>query len=212
MKNNLNIKSIAASLLLLSAAALFAQDNKPDALKEYTAGNYKNAITICESEITANPSNLDSYVVMCWSLVANKQYSEAEQKALEARKLNAYDVRVMEVLGEAKYYLGKNNEALSLFQDYIANVGENGSRIGRAYYYMGEIYIRQARYAHADISLTAAVRNSPLLDYWWTRLGYAREMDGEYRSAVTAYEKALSLNAGQTDASLGKTRCMSHIQ
>jgi tetratricopeptide (TPR) repeat protein len=205
-------KIILASAGLIIASSVFAQNDKPDALKEYNDGNYKNAIVICQEELANNPNNLDSYVVMCWSLIANKQYSEAEQKANEARKLNAYDVRLMEILGEAKYYLGKNNEALTMFQNYIGNVGENGSRIGRAYYYMGEIYIKQARYAHADIALTAAVRNSPLVDYWWTRLGYAREMDGEYSSAITAYDKALSLNAGQTDASLGKTRCMTHVQ
>ena len=99
-----------------------------------------------------------------------------------------------------------------MFQDYIANVPENGSRVGKAYYYMGEIYIRQARYEHADISFTAAVRSEPLLDYWWTRLGYAREMTGDWRNAIAAYDKALSLNAAQRDASLGKTRCQVHVQ
>lgn len=213
MKFSLLKKILCFSMnIILSSAFLFSQTEKPDALKLYNDGKYKESIEVCQAELKNNPNNLDSYAVLCWSLVANKQYSEAEQQALAARKINPYDVRIMEILGEAKYFLGKNNEALNMFQTYIANVPENGSRFGRAYYLTGEIYIRQARYQHADIALTTAVRSEPLRDYWWTRLGYAREMAKDYQNAIAAYDKALSLNAAQTDASLGKARCQTHIQ
>ena len=56
-----------------------------------------------------------------------------------------------------------------------------------------------------------AVRLEPLLDYWWMRLGYAREMTGSYITAVSAYEKALSLNPSQTDASRGLERVREHL-
>ncbi len=204
-------KIIALSCLFIFSSFAFAQSGKPDALKLYQQGNYAQSIKVCESELLSNPNNLDSYAVMCWSLIENRQYAEAEQRASEARKINAYDVRIIEVLAEAKYYLGKNNEALNLFQTYVANVPENGSRYGKAYYYMGEIYIRQARFLHADIALTTAVRSEPLLDYWWTRLGYARENTKDYVSAIAAYDKALSLNSAQADAKAGKTRCQSHL-
>ncbi len=205
-----NKKLFITVIALTAAASLFAQ-TKPDALKVYNEGKYKEAIQICEDELKESPNNIESYVVMCWALVSNRQYSEAEQCAMSARKINPYDVRVMEVLGEAQYFLGKNNEALAMFQSYIGNVAENGSRVGRSYYYMGEIYIRQARYEHADIALTTAVRMEPLLDYWWTRLGYAREMTKDYKNAIVAYEKALSLNSEQKEASAGKSRCQSKL-
>lgn len=206
----LNKKFILTAAIILTASFVFAQ-TKPDALKIYNEGKFKEAIQICEEELKENPNNLESYVVMCWALVSNRQYSEAEQCAMAARKINPYDVRVMEVLGEAQYFLGKNNEALAMFQSYIGNVAENGSRVGRSYYYMGEIYIRQARYEHADIALTTAVRSEPLLDYWWTRLGYAREMAKDYKNAIVAYEKALALNSEQKEASAGKVRCQSKL-
>ena len=189
---------------------MFAQQ-KQDALQLYNNGKYSEAIAVCEQELIDNPANLDSYTVMCWSLVKNRQYSEAEQKANAGLEVNAYDHRLVEILGEAKFYLGKNNEALALFERYISYVPNTGSRIGSAYYFMGEIYIRQGKYQHADISLTMAVRHEPLLDYWWTRLGYAREMAGSYRSAVTAYDKALSLNASQADAAKGRERARAHL-
>ncbi len=201
---------LAVFLGLFAAGPALAQQ-RADALQLYYNGQYAQAIAICQQELVANPNNLDSYVVMCWALVKNRQYAEAEQWANAGLRISAYDHRLMEILGEAKFYLGKNREALELFERYISYVPTNGARIGSAYYFMGEIYIRQGRYQHADISLTMAVRLEPLLDYWWMRLGYAREMAGSYRSAVAAYDKSLSLNAGQTDAARGRDRAQAHL-
>lgn len=185
---------------------------RADALLLYRNGNYEEAIKICEIEITENPQNIDSYCVLCWSLVRNRQYAEAEQRAAEARAVNSTDVRLIEIQGEAKFYLGKNSAAMELFQLYLANVPANGSRIGNAYYYMGEIYIRQAKYQHADISFTAAVHTEPLVDYWWTRCGYAREMAGSYGSALDAYNKALELKPSNADAQRGKERVSARLR
>jgi len=191
--------------------SLFAQQ-RADALVLYRNGNYPEAIKICELEIQENPQNIDSYCVLCWSLVRNKQYAEAEQRATEAREVNSTDVRLIEIQAEAKFYLGKNTAAMELFQLYLANVPANGSRIGNAYYYMGEIYIRQAKYQHADISFTAAVHTEPLVDYWWTRCGYAREMAGSYESALAAYNKALELKPSNADAQRGKERVSERLR
>lgn len=196
---------------ILSFSAAFAQ-SKPDALVLYRNGNYPDAIKICEQEITANPKNIDSYCVLCWSLVRNKQYAEAEYRAIEARKLAPADVRLMEVLGEAKYYQGKNADALEMFRTYIASAPSNAARIGNAYYYMGEIYIRQGKYQHADISMTTAVYTEPLVDIWWTRCGYAREMAGSYASALDAYSKAIELKASNADAARGKERVTARLR
>jgi predicted TPR repeat methyltransferase len=77
---------------------------------------------------------------------------------------------------------------------------------------MGEIYIRQAKYQHADIAMTASVHTEPTVDYWWTRCGYAREMAGSYQTALDAYNKALELNASQTEAARGKDRCTARLR
>jgi len=200
---------IAFALAVISTA--FAQ-GKPDALKEWRNGNYKRAIEICEDELAANPRNLDSYVVLCWALVDNKQYAEAEKRASAARKIKNDDVRLIEILGEAKYYLDKNSEALNMFQMYIARTQEsNASRLGKVYYFTGEIYIRQAKFEHADIALSMAVRLEPSMSSWWSRLGYAREQAKDYNAAVTAYDRALAQNPGLTEAVRGKERCQSHL-
>ena len=205
-------RSIILVFLTLLCTSAFAQKAK-DALLLYYNKNYKEAISVCEDEIKADPNRIDSYVVVCWSLIGNREYARAEQRAYDGLKLSRYDIRLIEVLGEAKYYLGKNEEALKQFQEYISIAPDRtGSRVGLAYYFMGEIYIRQTKFQHADIALSAAIRKDPLSDAWWTRLGYAREMAGNYAESLAAYEEALKLNPSKTDASRGKERVAEYIR
>lgn len=198
-------------IFTLAIASVFSQEKK-DALKLYRNGNYAEAIKVCQEEIIEKPKNMDSYVVLCWSLVKNKQYSEAELWAIKGREISSYDQRIIEILGEAKYYLGKNSEALSLFQEYISLVPANGSRVGTAYYFMAEIYVRLGKFNHADIAFSQAVKTEPLNDAWWTRLGYVREMTKNYKLSAIAYDKAISLNNLNAEAKRGKDRVMKNIR
>lgn len=204
-------KSVVLVSLFLLASQVFAQVTK-DALVLYHNGKYKESVQVCEDELKENPNRIESYVVMCWSLVENKQYAEAEQRATEGLKISPYEVRLIEVLGEAEYYQGKNNAALEQFEKYVANTTESAGRFGKAYYFMGEIYIRQGKYQHADIALSAAVKSEPMLDNWWVRLGYAREMAGNYYEAMEAYDEALRLNSSSVDASQGRVRVSAKLQ
>lgn len=204
-------KSLLKSVLFVVVLAIcnsitsFAQ-SKQDALVLYRNAHYAEAIEICEAEIAANPDRIDSYVVLCWSLVGNKQYSEAQVRALEGLKISAYDIRLIEILAEAYYKLGKNSAAMEQFQRYVSMASSSAPRIGVAYYYMGEIYIRLARYQHADIAFSMAVLKEPQLDRWWCRLGYAREMAKSYTKSIEAYNESLKLNPSNVDAERGKQR------
>ena len=198
-------------VLLLSISNIYAQ-TKQDALVLYHNGRYRESVQVCEEELKENPNRVESYVVMCWSLVKNKQYAESEQRATEGLVISPYDLRLVEILAESKYYLGKNQSAMEHFQRYVANAPESGSRVGTAYYFMGEIFIKQARYQHADIALSSAVKKEPLLDSWWARLGYAREMAGNYMEAINAYDEALRLNSSSYDASRGRERVSAKLQ
>lgn len=196
--------------IVLLTSTVFAQTKK-DALVLYHNGAYRESIQVCEEELKVDPNRVDAYVVMCWSLIGNKQYAECEQRASDGLKVAPYDQRLIEVLGEAKYYLGKNAAALEQFQKYVSNATESSARYGKAYYFMGEIYIRQARYQHADIALSTAVKAEPMIDNWWVRLGYAREMATNYRESLEAYDEALRLNSSSVDASQGKIRVTSKL-
>jgi tetratricopeptide (TPR) repeat protein len=194
---------LTLALAALGALGLAAQD-KPDALRLYVDGKYDEARRACLTEIAASPSNVESYVVLSWSLVSLGRYADAENYALKGYALRR-DPRLTETLGETAYFLGRNDAALRNFQNYVSAVPEGG-RVGTAYYYIGEIYLRLGRFGHADIAFSTALQFTPGSAKWWTRLGYARERSGDATHALEAYKKALSIDPRLQDASDGVDR------
>lgn len=194
--------ALALGLLLAASAAAQARD---DALAEYREGRYERAIEICRGELSSDPGNMNSYAVMCWCLIKLGKYPEALSAAQVAYAVTKYDARIVEVLGETFYYLGRNEDALRYLQQY-ASMAPEGDRIATAYYLMGESLTRVGSYARADIALSTACYLDKGKAPWWTRLGYAREMAKDYRSAMEAYAAALSLDPSFADAALGKSR------
>lgn len=188
-------------VLVLAASAAWGQQR--DALEAYKAGRYADAVAITQDELKANPNSMDSYVVLAWSLQRLDKHQEALDAAQKALKLNAYDFRVIEIVGESSFYLGKNLEALRAFEQYVV-LAPSGDRIERAYYFMGEIYLQLGQYHRADIALTTAVYHAPQTAAWWSRLGYARMLAKDYPSSKKAYEEALRQNPGLSEAARGK--------
>jgi tetratricopeptide (TPR) repeat protein len=199
------IKIVICFILVLAAIPAYSQSRPPDALAEYRAGNFERSVQICRDEINDNPNNLEAHVVICWSLIRLNRYEEALRYARAGRAIQRFDVRITEILGEVHYFMGLNNEALQYFQEYV-NLAPEGQRIDVAYYFMGEIFIRQGKFRHADIALSTAVHWVPGNASWWSRLAYTRENAGDLSTAVEAYERALSLNPQLTDAQRGLDR------
>ncbi len=205
---------LPAVLLVLSGAfapGLPAQAARPDALKLYREGRFEESRVVCLQEISQDPANIEPYVVLGWSLVALGRYADAEVYARKAYDEVRKDPRVMETLGESSFFLGRNDQALRWFQAYVTALPE-GSRVASSYQYMGEIYIRISRWGHADIALRTALQFEPSNARWWARLGYAREMGGDLRYSLEAYDAALKINPGLTDALLGRERVAKMIR
>lgn len=196
-------------LFLISVSFVSAQ-KKPDALQKYRDDDFQAAADICLEELKTSPNNMNSYTVLGWSLVKLKKYQEALDCGFAALKISRYDMRIVENIAEAYYFTGDNAKALRYFEEYAAEA-PSGGRIDTVYYYMGEIFIRLGEYNNADISLTTALYHSPNIAKWWGRLGYAREMAGDYRSSLNAYEKSLQINPFYTEASRGKTRVQNKL-
>jgi len=195
-------------LALLGGLPAWSQD-KPDALRLYVDGKYEDARQACLTELSVAPANVESYVVLSWSLIALHRYADADNYAQKGYAIRR-DTRLIETLGETAYFLGRNDAALRNFQDYVAAVSEGG-RVGIAYYYMGELYLRLGRFGHADIAFSTALQYSPGSAKWWTRLGYARERYGDQVNALDAYRKALAIDPRIQDAIDGSARAAAKL-
>lgn len=174
----------------------------------YRQGRYEDARSTCLAELSSDPSNIESYVVLVWSLLALERYADAELYGTKAYTTVRRDPRLALSLGEAAFYQGKNERALERFREYM-NLLPDGARIGTAYYFTAEIYLRLERYAHADIAMRTALQYEPKNATWWTRLGYIRERASDWAFALKAYEAALAITPGLTDAIRGKERVQS---
>ncbi|HWR12439.1 MAG TPA: hypothetical protein VN445_11490 [Rectinemataceae bacterium] len=179
-------------------------------LKLTIAGKHEEARIKAIARIKEGGDDIDAYVSLSWSLVALRKYSEAESYALKGYEIRK-DPRLAQAIGEASYYLGKNDIALAMLREYIATYPE-GPRAGLSFYICGELYIRMAQYMHADIAFSTAVQHNPNNPAWWARLGWARENARKILQALDAYEKALTLNPNLVDALEGKKRIQDRMQ
>ena len=209
LRKNVLIEIGLISLYIFSSYHLHAQKSD-DALVLYREGRYKEAVTVCLNEIERMPRNIDSYVVLTWSLLGDERYQEAADWVVKGRAVSQYDPRLIETHAQALYHLGQNEESLRLFEDYIA-YAPNGKKVSGVYYHIGELYLRMAKYRHADIAFSTAIRLEPLNRVWWTRLAYSREQAKEYRAALEAYSSALQLNKNLTDAQKGYERVLHRL-
>ena len=197
-------RALSVLLLLLLTFSLYAQNAKPDAAKEYRAKNYESAVDICLAEIKTGKYTVDTYNILLWSLNRQKRYRETINYGNQASK-KYRDMRIIESLGVAYYYVGNYERALSSFKTYAGELPE-GTFIDDVYYFMGEIYIRQKEFNNADIALSTAVHHYPKSAMWWARLGYAREQAESYEGALQAYDQALKINKNNAEAKSGHDR------
>ncbi len=197
-------RSLLLAVALLLPTSLFAQD-KPDSLELYRAGKYADAIKVCQGTIAEMPKDLDSWVVLGWSQLALKKYKDALDSATKAEAFSPHEPRLVEIVGEAQYFLGRIAESLPTLEEYVRLLPA-GDRIARVYWLMGECYISQRQYQNADIAISTALYHEQGNAAWWTRLGYARELAGAFKLSQQAYERAMKLDPGFIDAVRGKER------
>lgn len=176
----------------------------------YDQGRYQEAIDVCLAELVETPKNINAFCYLTWSYSRLKKWDKALEYARKGMEVSRYDRRMIFAAGEALYYIGKNREALKHFEDYTVFVATT-IRKDDVYYYMGEIYIRLGEFNNADIAFSTAVHYNSKNAYWLARLGYAREMAGDYEWSLDAYNKALQLNPNLAEAKQGKNRVLKFI-
>jgi tetratricopeptide (TPR) repeat protein len=204
---------------LASSSPLAAQNTQEDALAAYNAGRdleargqtaeaeayYREAVRICNNEITSGIANADTYAVLTWTLQRQRKYAEVISNGERALRLGN-DLRVVEVMGEASFYLGDYAASLRQMERYV-NALPQGGRAAVAYFFIGEIFRLQGKNLSADIAYTTALHvEGGGVALWWYRLGEVREANKDYQTAIEAYEAALKITPNYRQASDGLER------
>ncbi|GMO54243.1 MAG: tetratricopeptide repeat protein [Termitinemataceae bacterium] len=202
---------IFSFIFLVTSYLAFAQ-SRPDAQASYRSGrnfenqgkpveaaeSYNEAIRICQDEIKNGIATMDSYAVLTATLRRQRKFTEVISSGNEALKINT-DYRIIETMGEAHFYLGNFSNSLQCMQRYTNQLPQ-GDSASVAYFFIGEIYRAQKKFNYADIAYTTAVKLTPTSALWWFRLGQVRESLGNNQSALEAYNKALQIDPGYSNA------------
>jgi len=161
--------------------------------------HYNEAIRQCLEEISGNTATRAAYTVLTWTLQRQRRYHEVISWGERGLRLFPDEYRIVEIMGEAFFYLDDYVRSLAYMQRYI-NALPNGDRVSVAYFFSGEIYRLTQKYHHADIAYTTALRLEPNLALWWYRLGSVREEVGDKNHAIEAYQQVLRINPNHNDA------------
>ncbi|MCL2128438.1 MAG: tetratricopeptide repeat protein [Treponema sp.] len=173
-------------------------------MNEATA-NYNEAIRICLDEVSRNTATRDTYTVMAWTMQRQRKYADVISWGERGLRVFPDEFRIVEIMGEAFFYLDDYEHSLAFMQRYT-NAMPEGERAAVAFFFIGEIHRLSQRYRHADIAYTTAVRFEPNLALWWYRLASVREQAGDRRPAIEAYQQALRLSPNYREAREGLTR------
>ena len=210
--------TIAVFLILFFTGTAFCQ-NPQDPLWNYRAGRdmesrnrlpeaqyfYNEAVRLCNNAISGNAATRDTYTALTWSLQRQRKYDDVITWGERGLRLYDDEYRIVEIMGEAYFYLDDHERSLRFMQRYT-NSEPRGERTGIAYFFIGEIYRLRSQFHHADIAYTIAVRLEPNIALWWYRLGSVREANGDFSPAIDAYERAVRLNPDYREASDGLAR------
>jgi tetratricopeptide (TPR) repeat protein len=191
----------------LSAMENYLRGRDLEALNRISEANthYNEAVRQCLDEVSRNTASRNTYTVLTWTMQRQRRYSEVITWGERGLRLFPDELRIVEIMGEAFFYLDDYGRSLTYMQRYT-NALPQGDRVSVAFFFAGEIYRITQKYHHADIAYTTALRFEPNLALWWYRLGSVREEIGDKTQAIDAYQQALRLNPNYSEARNGLAR------
>ena len=167
--------------------------------------HYNEAVRICMEEVSRNAATRTTYTVITWTMQRQRRYADVITWGERGLRIYPDEYRIVEIMGEAYFYLGNYERSLIFMQRYT-NALPEGERAPTAFFFIGEIYRLTQRYHHADIAYTTALRMEPNIALWWYRLASVREQINDRTPAIEAYQQALRYNPNYREARDGLAR------
>jgi tetratricopeptide (TPR) repeat protein len=124
------------------------------------------------------------------------RFTEAEEELKKAVKLDPDVIEAREELGKVLIKLGKNDEAISVYNDILLLDPDNFS----SWYNMAAAHVRAKRWKDAAKCFREAVRIRPDSHKSYYNLAMALEESGDRESSIKAYQKSIELQPDFADA------------
>lgn len=161
-------------------------------LKEYPNSPYTDQVNdiLAETFLTTKDYNA--------ALAAINRINRPGRRILEAKQMILFQ------LGAQAFVNGNMNEAIQLFGSSIDLGNYDAKAKNNAYYWRGEAYYRNNNFTSAATDFQAFTQNSTPSDenyaLGWYNLGYSRFKQQQYASAVTAFERYISVETNKNKA------------
>lgn len=152
-------------------------NNKPGTYKE----NIAKALTNYEKYMSLTDYSLSSRMRHADFLILAKEYKELEKEALEMKKMDKVNPRILRYLGYAAYENGNTDEAINALTEFL---GKANKIIGGDYYFLGLAQVKKS------IGADGKTVDATLLAQGVVHLKKAVEMDMNVANGLNEIGKA----------------------
>ncbi|WP_297516475.1 hypothetical protein [Flavobacterium sp.] len=152
-------------------------NNKPGTYKE----NIAKALTNYEKYMSLTDYSLSSRMRHADFLILAKEYKELEKEALEMKKMDKVNPRILRYLGYAAYENGNTDEAINALTEFL---GKANKIIGGDYYFLGLAQVKKS------IGADGKTIDATLLAQGVANLKKAVEMDMNVANGLNEIGKA----------------------
>lgn len=152
-------------------------NNKPATYKE----NIAKALTNYEKYMSLTDYSLSSRMRHADFLILAKEYKELEKEALEMKKMDKVNPRILRYLGYAAYENGNTDEAINALTEFL---GKANKIIGGDYYFLGLAQVKKS------IGADGKTIDATLLAQGVANLKKAVEMDMNVANGLNEIGKA----------------------
>ncbi len=162
---------------------------------QYVKHDFQGALSLASQVYTAHPNAVQALATIGDAQLELGRYVEAETTYQQLNK-KAPSAPVFTRLARLAWLHGKPTDALNLMHQAIADSDEMGlSGENSAWYHfqLGELYFNTGQLEKADSQYALALK---AFDNYYLALagrGKVRAAQGEYKAAITFYEKAVSI-------------------
>jgi Flp pilus assembly protein TadD len=153
-------------------------------------GKYAEAEAEFRGEIKANPTSVQAYEYLAYSLFYQGKYVEAEAIAKKLIELEPRKSEFYMFYGNILFKQQKYNEAIEALGKAIELEPKNAEWQNAR----GVILHMQQKYANAEGAFRKAIELQPTISDWYANLGAALYVQGKLTEAEQAYRKAIELS------------------